>query len=402
MAPRTIAIDDAVRQHSTEQLVILGAGLDARAWRMGELAGTIVFEVDHPATQLDKRERLGERTPVAKEVRLVATDFGQEGLGDALERAGHRTEVPTTWVWEGIVPYLTSMQVAATLAVVDMRSAPGSRLVVIYQVPSAKAGIGQLIGRLMMRLARSPDPWSEEPHRSHWTPDQLSALLEQHGFTTLRDHDLLQVSRALGLPRMQLRDPPIRAPAARRATWAQASGLPNVRGTLLTSGAPISVRDDHARLVAPPVTGRSHCGPHGILHRRGSADEAGPGGVTRVESTMWTPTARLTVLIFPSHARSGWKMEPNACVAGNSSANVPGPLRGEPVASLRFGFSPGRAFRRSLRRSLPPRRSAVRSWPGPSCSTAANLCCASPHQRTDPRTSSRSRALSPFDPRGVP
>jgi len=68
-------------------------------------------------------------------------------------------------------------------------------------VPSAKAGIGQLIGRLMMRMARSPDPWSEEPHRSHWTPDQLSALLEQHGFTTLRDHDLLQISLALGLPR---------------------------------------------------------------------------------------------------------------------------------------------------------------------------------------------------------
>jgi len=108
MAPRTIAIDDAVREHSTEQLVILGAGLDARAWRMGELAGTIVFEVDHPATQVDKRERLGRTDLAAQEVRFVATDFVQQGLDDALDPAGHRTDVPTTWVWEGVVPYLTA------------------------------------------------------------------------------------------------------------------------------------------------------------------------------------------------------------------------------------------------------------------------------------------------------
>ncbi len=60
------------------------------------------------------------------------------------------------------------------------------------------------------------------------------------------------------------------------------------------------------------------------VHRRGSTAEAGPRGVTRVELKMWTPTARLTVLISPSHARSGSKAEPNACVAGNSSADPAG------------------------------------------------------------------------------
>ncbi|MGI8760214.1 MAG: class I SAM-dependent methyltransferase [Jatrophihabitantaceae bacterium] len=201
MAPRTIAIDDAIREHPSEQLVILGAGLDARAWRMGELAGTIAFEVDHPATQGDKRQRLGQRTPAAREVRFVATDLAQQGIGAALDRAGHRTEAPTTWVWEGVVPYLTAAQVVATVAAVQTRSAPGSRLVVNYQVPSTKAAVGQLIGRGMMRLARSPDPWSDEPHRSHWTPDQLSSLLEAHGFSTISDRDLLEISLALGLPR---------------------------------------------------------------------------------------------------------------------------------------------------------------------------------------------------------
>ncbi|MGH3634739.1 MAG: class I SAM-dependent methyltransferase, partial [Mycobacterium sp.] len=198
MAPRTIAIDDAIRERPIDQLVILGAGLDARAWRMGELANTIAFEVDRPATQGDKRERLGERRSAAKEVRFVATDFGQQGLGHALDLAGHGTESPTTWVWEGVVPYLTAPQVAATAATVARRSAPGSRLVVNYQVPSAKAGMGQLIARAMMRLTRSPDPWSDEPHRSHWTPEQLSSLLEGNGFSTIHDRDLLEISQALG------------------------------------------------------------------------------------------------------------------------------------------------------------------------------------------------------------
>jgi methyltransferase (TIGR00027 family) len=201
MAPRTIAIDDAIREGPTDQVVILGAGLDARAWRMTELADSIVFEVDHPVTQADKRDRLGRRDPAVGELRFVATDFAGHGLDEALQQAGHRSDVPTTWVWEGVVPYLTADQVAATLAVVEQRSAPGSRLVVNYQAPSAKAALGRLIGRLMRRLARSPDPWRAEPHRSHWTPDALSALLAEHGFTTRSDHDLLQVSLALGLPR---------------------------------------------------------------------------------------------------------------------------------------------------------------------------------------------------------
>src|SRR5690242_5177886 len=136
MAPRTVEIDDALREGPTAQLVILGAGLDARAWRMDELADAVVFEVDHPVTQRDKRERLGQRQPIAGQVRFVATDFARTGLGEALRQAMHRADVPTTWVWEGVVPYLTPAQVEDTMAAVQRRSASGSRLVVNYQVPS--------------------------------------------------------------------------------------------------------------------------------------------------------------------------------------------------------------------------------------------------------------------------
>ena len=71
MALRTAAIDAAIRDAiagGATQLVILGAGYDGRAWRMPELAGVKVFEVDHPATQGDKRTHLEELPPATGNV----------------------------------------------------------------------------------------------------------------------------------------------------------------------------------------------------------------------------------------------------------------------------------------------------------------------------------------------
>ena len=59
MVPRTVAIDAAIAARPCPQLVVLGAGLDDRAWRMRELADVDVLEVDHPASQADKRDRVG-------------------------------------------------------------------------------------------------------------------------------------------------------------------------------------------------------------------------------------------------------------------------------------------------------------------------------------------------------
>src|SRR3954469_22916297 len=75
---RTAAIDAAVREAITigaRQLVILGAGYDGRAWRMSELAGVKVFEVDHPATQGDKRTHVPQLPPPIGIVSFVAIDF---------------------------------------------------------------------------------------------------------------------------------------------------------------------------------------------------------------------------------------------------------------------------------------------------------------------------------------
>ena len=114
MVPRTVAIDRAVREGGHQQVVLLGAGLDARAWRMPELATTTVWEVDHPASQQDMRRRVGDRRPVAAHVVWVPVDLASEPLAAPLESAGFDRHQPSTWVWEGVVPYLTAAQVDLT------------------------------------------------------------------------------------------------------------------------------------------------------------------------------------------------------------------------------------------------------------------------------------------------
>jgi methyltransferase (TIGR00027 family) len=197
LAPRTIAIDDAVRTRPVPQLVILGAGLDTRAWRMPELAGTAVFEVDHPASQKDKRDRIGQLAPLAGALRFVPMDFSTDRLDTALATAGHAATEPTTWIWEGVVPYLTREQVSATVARIGAGSVPGSRLIVNYQQPALSATLGRLLMLTVTTLARRPYPLAGEPRRSAWTPAAMQRLLGAHGYTVTSDDDLLSLAERL-------------------------------------------------------------------------------------------------------------------------------------------------------------------------------------------------------------
>jgi methyltransferase (TIGR00027 family) len=205
VVPRTVAIDAAVRSGPAAQVVILGAGLDGRAWRMTELAGAEVYEVDHPASQQDKRERVADLSPAAGALHWVPMDFSRDRLGDALDEAGHRADVPTTWVWEGVVAYLTRPEVEATAAAVAGRAAPGSSLVVNYQAPSIAAGAGRIVARGMLALARSPALWRDEPRRSAWTAAAMAALLGRHGLTVTGDEDTLAIARRLPMTIRQRR-----------------------------------------------------------------------------------------------------------------------------------------------------------------------------------------------------
>ncbi|WP_046733241.1 class I SAM-dependent methyltransferase [Streptomyces humi] len=212
VVPRTIAIDEALRTHVTGQLVILGAGLDTRAWRLSALAGTDVWEVDHPASQQDKRARLADAAPllrgpgenaadsvgaaaVARSVRFTPVDFAVDELGAALAAAGHDPSAPTTWLWEGVVPYLTRDEVRATVAELATRTAPGSTLVVNYQAPSPRATAGRHLARVLGGSVTSGEPW-----RSLWRPPRMAALLASYGLEVVSDDDLLTLAHASGGP----------------------------------------------------------------------------------------------------------------------------------------------------------------------------------------------------------
>ncbi|MEV4972176.1 class I SAM-dependent methyltransferase [Streptomyces scopuliridis] len=211
-APRTVAIDEALRARVTGQLVILGAGLDTRAWRLPELAQTDVWEVDHPASQQDKRARLAEASqggrgpdgssrpsselpPVAHSVRFTPVDFAVDDLGAALGATGHDPSVPTTWLWEGVVPYLTRDEVRATLSALAVRTAPGSTLIVNYQAPSVKAAAGRLLTRVLGSSVTSGEPW-----RSLWKPQRMAAMLAEYGLRVKSDDTLLALAHSFGSP----------------------------------------------------------------------------------------------------------------------------------------------------------------------------------------------------------
>lgn len=187
MLVRTVVIDDAVREAKHSQLVILGAGLDGRAWRMPELADVTVFEVDHPDTQRVKKERLAPLAPTSKDVRFMAVDFMRDSLDAELARAGHDPARPTTWIWEGVVMYLTPADVEATLRVIAARSAKGSRLAANYH---SFGVLYHVIGAAVRLLG--------EPLRSRYTPQTWRETLGRHGFRVRSDENIAEAGRAFG------------------------------------------------------------------------------------------------------------------------------------------------------------------------------------------------------------
>lgn len=139
MALRTAAIDRALADAlaaGVRQVVLLGAGLDVRAWRLADLAPAAVWEVDHPASQAFKRRRIGDRRPTAAQVHYVAMDFARDSLTEVLPAAGLDPGQPVFWIWEGVTMYLSAEASRATLAAVAGLSSAGSAVAMTYMLPS--------------------------------------------------------------------------------------------------------------------------------------------------------------------------------------------------------------------------------------------------------------------------
>jgi methyltransferase (TIGR00027 family) len=134
-------MDDSLREAldaGIGQLVVLGAGLDSRAYRFPELPGRVrVFEVDLPATQEAKIEKVRKALGrIPDHVTYVPVDFNTEDLRKLIS-AGYDPRKKTLFLWEGVTYYLTAEAVDQTLAFIREHAAPGSRIVFDYMDPSA-------------------------------------------------------------------------------------------------------------------------------------------------------------------------------------------------------------------------------------------------------------------------
>jgi len=120
--------------NGVQQYVLLGAGLDTFAYR-NPYPQVGVFEVDHPATQLWKRELLQRNGIVIPEnLSYAPVDFERQSLAEQLADAGFDRTAPAFFAWLGVVPYLTKEAFHATLSFIADRAA-GSGLALDYSQP---------------------------------------------------------------------------------------------------------------------------------------------------------------------------------------------------------------------------------------------------------------------------
>lgn len=133
---RTRYIDDVVKrslEQGFEQVVILGAGFDSRAYRIDGMQQVMVFEVDLPGAVEFKRDRLEKVLgAVPDNVQLVGVDFDRQNLADSLEEAGFQPVMKTLFVWEGVTQYITAEAVSDTLEFVSGLPGKGSAIVFTY------------------------------------------------------------------------------------------------------------------------------------------------------------------------------------------------------------------------------------------------------------------------------
>jgi methyltransferase (TIGR00027 family) len=130
LVARTRFIDDEVISaigRGVAQIVVLGAGYDDRALRFRS-PGVDFFELDHPATQSDKRRRLRRMNADLARVTLAAVDFRSDDAAAVLARSGHDASRASLFVCEGLLVYLDQGSVLGLLAGLRSRAGTGSSL----------------------------------------------------------------------------------------------------------------------------------------------------------------------------------------------------------------------------------------------------------------------------------
>jgi len=182
-------------ERGVRQIVILGAGLDTFALRNPHSAREIcIYEVDHPATQAWKRQRLAEaQTVLPPWLVFVPVDFERDEMGEKLVAAGFQQNSPAFFTWLGVVPYLTQGTIGRTLDY--MSSIQNSEVVFDYMEPpqSFSEELRQLEKERTEQLEKM-----DERSASRFEPAGIAAILRSHGFCAIEDINFQEIKSRFG------------------------------------------------------------------------------------------------------------------------------------------------------------------------------------------------------------
>jgi methyltransferase (TIGR00027 family) len=183
--------EDALREatnRGTRQYVLIGAGFDSFALRRPAFSEALeIFEIDHPATQAFKIQRIKEcGISLPPSVHFVAADLAKEDLAAVLARTSFRRNEPAFFSWLGVTVYLTRQANLSTLRAVATCGARGSELVFTYvdQIEFASGG---------SRSLRDPNAKAVammgEPYVSGFNPKAIANDLMDIGLELVEDLD---------------------------------------------------------------------------------------------------------------------------------------------------------------------------------------------------------------------
>jgi methyltransferase (TIGR00027 family) len=184
IAARTQFFDEellAAMAGGVGQVVIAGAGYDGRAMRF-RASGVRFFEVDHPATQSDKRQRLLSLGISQDGITFVPADFMVDDIPAQLAAAGHERDAPTFFMCEGVLRYLPDPVIETVFTSLRTCAGAGSRFAVSVA--------GRVVGTAQQRRLTAIG----EPARSTLTTEDALALLATTGWTPERVVDFADLA----------------------------------------------------------------------------------------------------------------------------------------------------------------------------------------------------------------
>lgn len=179
------ALEEAVKA-GIEQYVLLGAGLDAFAWRRPDLLERLrLIELDHPATQDYKKQRLLELgRAIPERVELVCVDFERTSIEAALSETAYDRSRPAFFSWMGVVGYLSREAFEKSLR--DIASVAASGSLLLFDYPIAPELVSEEDASLVRLVDRGTAELGET-RKLKQHPEDVRATLEALGFERIED-----------------------------------------------------------------------------------------------------------------------------------------------------------------------------------------------------------------------